>query len=87
MFLLAFLMISTFRYSSFKSLTLGKKSHFTILGIALLVALIYAYSAWTLLLIAVGYAGSGPASRLYSILRHHRRGMEEVPLRDPVRDH
>ncbi len=86
-FLLSFLMISTFRYSSFKSLTLGKKSHFTILGIALLVALIYAYSAWTLFLLAVGYAGSGPASRLYSLLRHRKRTVDEVALRDPLRDH
>ena len=46
-FLIAFLMVSTIRYSSLKHLTLGKKSHLTILVIALLVALVYNYSRQT----------------------------------------
>jgi CDP-diacylglycerol--serine O-phosphatidyltransferase len=86
-FVLAFLMISTLRYSSLKNLTLGRKSHFTILIIALLVALIYAYSRWTLLLLAVGYTSSGPVSRLYHFVRHKRRITEEIRLHDPLEDH
>ena len=86
-FLLAFLMISTFRYNSFKHLTLGKRSHFTILVIALLVALIYAYSRWTLLLLGLGYSLSGPAMRLYSLLRHRKRTIEDPHLHEPLEDH
>jgi CDP-diacylglycerol--serine O-phosphatidyltransferase len=86
-FLLAFLMISTFKYNSMKFLTLGRKSHFTILIIALLVALIYNYSDWSLLLFAAGYCLSGPLMRLYSLARHKKRLPEDIHLQDPVEDH
>jgi len=76
-FTLAYLMISTIKYSSLKNLTLGRKSHFTILGIALLVALIYNYSRWTLLALGCGYALSGPVTRLVHMIRHRRRHHEE----------
>jgi CDP-diacylglycerol--serine O-phosphatidyltransferase len=75
-FALAFLMVSTFRYSSLKQLTLQRKSHLTILILALLVALIYSYSRWTLLAIAVSYCLSGVLQRLYQLLRHKRPGDE-----------
>ena len=45
-----------------KHLTLGKKSHLTILVIALLVALIVYLSKPTLLALAVAYVISGPVS-------------------------
>jgi CDP-diacylglycerol--serine O-phosphatidyltransferase len=86
-FSLAFLMISTLRYSSLKNLTLGRKSHLTILVIALLVALIYSYSRWTLLLLAAVYAVSGPVSRLYHFVRRKKRIVEEIHLHDPLEDH
>jgi CDP-diacylglycerol--serine O-phosphatidyltransferase len=76
-FFLAFLMISRFRYSSFKSLTLGRRSHLTIVLLALLVALIYNYSRWTLLLLAAGYGLSEPLARLYSFARHSFHRLEE----------
>jgi CDP-diacylglycerol--serine O-phosphatidyltransferase len=69
-FLLAFLMISTFKYSSLKNLTIGRRSHFAILTIALLVVLIYTYSTYTLLALALIYSLSGPAVRIYSMFRH-----------------
>lgn len=71
--LLAFLMISTFKYNSLKNLTLGKKSHFTILILALIVALIYNYSDWSLLVLAVGYCVSGPIVRTYAYIHHRKR--------------
>jgi CDP-diacylglycerol--serine O-phosphatidyltransferase len=80
-------MISTFKYSSLKNLTLGRKSHLTILILALLVALIYNYSGWTLLVLAVTYTGSGPAVRLYSLVRRRRRVTEEIQIHDPLEDH
>ena len=86
-FLLAFLMISTFRYSSLKNLTLGRKSHFTILIIALLVALIYNYSDWTLLIIALTYASSGPLSKFYSMARHRKRAPEALHVQESGKEH
>jgi len=85
-FALSFLMVSTIRYSSLKSLTLGKKSHLTILFISLLVALIYNYSRPTLLAIAVAYTLSGVLARLYGLLRH-RRPAEELALAGPLEHH
>ena len=85
-FMLAFLMVSTIRYSSLKGLTLGKKSHLTILLLALLVALIYNYSTWTLLALAVGYVASGLLLRLYSMIRHKRTG-EDIAIADIPEHH
>lgn len=80
-FFLSFLMISTIRYSSFKHMTFGKKSHLTILVIALLVALIFFLSRPTLLALAIAYAISGPIARLYSAVRRRRTG-EGMTLAD-----
>lgn len=75
-FALAFLMISTVRYNSLKQLTLGRRSHLSILVIALPVALIFYYSRPTLLALALLYSGSGPVYRLYSITRRRKRSEE-----------
>jgi CDP-diacylglycerol--serine O-phosphatidyltransferase len=83
-FFLALLMISTIRYNSFKNLTLGSRSHLIILVLALLVALIYAYSRWTLLLVALAFVFMGPVSRLYSLVRHKKRIVDEIQLHDPL---
>jgi CDP-diacylglycerol---serine O-phosphatidyltransferase len=85
-FFLAFLMISTIRYSSLKHLTLGRKSHLTVLVIALLVAMIVFYSKPTLLAIAVVYGISGLVSRLFTLLRRKRLG-EEMTLADSTHHH
>jgi CDP-diacylglycerol---serine O-phosphatidyltransferase len=85
-FFLAFLMISTIRYSSFKNLTLAKKSHLTILIMALLVALIVFLSKPTLLALAAAYILSGPISRLYAMVRRKKPG-EEITLADSVTHH
>jgi len=79
-FVLAFLMVSTVRYSSLKHLTLGRKSHLTILVMAFLVALIFFLSRPTLLVLALAYAGSGPAARIYAMMRRKRTG--EMTLAD-----
>lgn len=85
-FFLAFLMISTIRYSSLKNLTLGKKSHLTILVMALLLALIVFLSKPTLLALAAAYVISGPVSRIYSFLRR-KKPSEETPLAESVTHH
>jgi CDP-diacylglycerol---serine O-phosphatidyltransferase len=76
-FFLAFLMVSTIRYSSFKNLTLGKKSHQTVLIIALLVAAIVYFTRWTFLALALAYCLSGIIARLYAFLRRKRQREEE----------
>ena len=75
-FFLAFLMISKIRYSSLKHLTLGRKSHLSILAIALLVALIFNYTRPTLLALALLYTGSGPVYRVYSMFRKKKPANE-----------
>ena len=85
-FFLAFLMISTIRYSSLKHLTLGRKSHLTILVIALLVALIFNYSKPTLLALAILYSGSGPVHRIYSMFRKKKPG-EDLKLANSEQHH
>ncbi len=85
-FMLAFLMISTIRYSSMKYLTLGKKSHLAVLVMALLFALIFFLSRPTLLILAGGYVASGPLARFYGILRR-KRPSEEMTLADSVQHH
>ncbi len=74
-FLLAFLMVSTIRYFSLKHLTLGKRSHLTVLLLAFLVALVFFLSKPTLLAIAVAYVISGPVARM---MPRHRRPGEEM---------
>jgi CDP-diacylglycerol--serine O-phosphatidyltransferase len=78
-FALALLMISTIRYFSLKHLTLSRKSHLTILVLALLVALIFFLSRPTLLAIAITYVLSGPAVRIYG---GRRRKPDEMKLAD-----
>lgn len=85
--LLAFLMISTFKYNSLKHLTLGRRSHFTILLIALLVALIYNYSDWTFLGMAFAYVLSGPVVRISHFVHHKKHQPEEIQLHDPLENH
>lgn len=83
-FFLAFLMISTIRYSSLKHLTLGRKSHLSILVIALLVALIFNYTRPTLLALALLYSGSGPVYRVYYMFRK-KKPAGEFTLADSSR--
>jgi CDP-diacylglycerol---serine O-phosphatidyltransferase len=78
-FMLALLMISTMKYSSLKYLTLGKKSHLTILVIALLVALCVFLSKQTFLALATLYVISGPIARISAFL-HRKRNGEEMTL-------
>ena len=84
-FLLSFLMVSTIRYSSLKQLTIGRKSHLTVLIIALLVALIFYYSKETLLLMGLAYCSSGVLHRIFSVLRQRKRS--EIVYRDPLEHH
>lgn len=84
-FALSFLMVSTIRYSSLKNLTLGRKSHQTVLLIALFVAAVFYYSKWTLLILGAIYSLSGITQKLYHMVRHKKP--QEVPLIDSLGPH
>jgi CDP-diacylglycerol--serine O-phosphatidyltransferase len=82
--LLGFLMVSTIRYPSFKQLDLrSRKSKFTIVFLATMVALIYHYSQIMLLLIATVYASSGLLGKLIHIFHHKgepARGADSIKI-------
>lgn len=70
---LAFLMISTLRYSSFKNLGVGNRNpRIIVIVLALCVVLIWFYSQWFLLIIAIAYASHGIVAKLWSLARPRR---------------
>jgi len=61
---LSFLMVSTLRFTSFKSIGTGRRlSARMAIGMIAIAALIYLYSQWVLLLLAVAYVAHGLLSR------------------------
>ena len=63
MVVLAFLMVSTFRYRSVKGFDLRRRrSYMTVLGIALLLVLIVAHPEASLLAVTSLYTASGPVA-------------------------
>lgn len=67
------LMISTWRYYSFKDLDLRRKRKFpVVIVVAVIVVLIWFYSQVVLLLIAAGYLLSGVLAKLTHVLRRSR---------------
>jgi CDP-diacylglycerol--serine O-phosphatidyltransferase len=68
--ILAFLMVSTIRYSSFKNI--GAPNYHPrvlILGIALVVLAIWFYSQWSLLIISTLYASHGLIAKFWSMVK------------------
>ena len=74
---LAFLMISTLRYSSFKNAGVGNRNpRILIIGLALVAMLIWFYSQYFLLAVATAYASHGVIMKLWSLLRPRRAEAE-----------
>jgi CDP-diacylglycerol--serine O-phosphatidyltransferase len=72
---LAFLMVSTVRYRSFKGIDLKKRRPYIyVLGIALLFVFIAAYLEYSLLALATLYTLSGPSLYLFSLLARRHKG-------------
>ncbi len=70
---LSVLMVSTLRYSSFKSVGTGKRSpRVTILAIAAIFMLIWLYSRYVLLALVTGYVLHGILLKLWSMMRRPR---------------
>jgi len=71
----AFLMVSTLRYWSFKTFDLrSRRSYFSMVGIAALLALVATEPAWALLAWSCGYAASGPVAYLIALVRRKGDG-------------
>jgi phosphatidylserine synthase len=81
--ILGFLMISTLRYTSFKTTASGRQSGYLILIIAALGMLIWLYSRYILFAIAVTYVAHGVIWYLLNLLRPSRR-MKDAQIKNPV---
>jgi CDP-diacylglycerol--serine O-phosphatidyltransferase len=60
---LSLLMVSTLRFTSFKSIGVGRRNARLVIAVIALVGLIYLYSQWVLLLLVIGYVVHGLLSR------------------------
>jgi CDP-diacylglycerol---serine O-phosphatidyltransferase len=70
---LAFLMVSTLRYSSFKNVgTQNTNPRVLILALALVGLLVWFYSRWMLLLVSTLYVAHGIVGKLWSLVRTRR---------------
>ena len=58
---LSLLMVSTLRFTSFKSVGTGRRNARLVIAMIALVGLIYLYSQWVLLLLTIAYVVHGPA--------------------------
>jgi CDP-diacylglycerol--serine O-phosphatidyltransferase len=78
--LLSFLMVSTWRYYSFKGISLLRpRSPLTMILIALAIFLIWNYSQIVLLLMAIAYVSSGIVIRAGGIVRRRLRHAPPPP--------
>ena len=78
--LLSFLMVSTWRYYSFKGFSLLRpRPPLTIIVLGVLIYLIWNYSQPVLLIMAIAYVGSGIAIRAGGILRRRWRHTPPPP--------
>jgi CDP-diacylglycerol--serine O-phosphatidyltransferase len=83
--LLSFLMVSTWRYYSFKGLRLNRpRSYLTVILLGALIYLIWVASQIVLLAMATVYVGSGIVIRIGGIIRRHLR---HVPPPPPQPEH
>ena len=85
--LLAFLMVSTWRYPSFKDLTVVKpQSPISFVFIGSFIYLVWTFPQPVLLALAVGYVGSGIVIRVGGALRRRWRGHQQ-PEPPPTEQH
>jgi CDP-diacylglycerol--serine O-phosphatidyltransferase len=81
---LAFLMVSTFRYRSFKGVDLRRRrSYISVLGIALLFLLVATQPEASLLAVTSLYTVSGPIAAAASVLRRRGEPRQPQPVEAP----
>lgn len=86
LFILSFLMISTWRYYSFKGISLLRpRSYLMIVATGAAIYLIWNYSQVVLLLMAAAYVTSGIVTRVGGVVRRrvHRHGPQH-PMEHPI---
>jgi CDP-diacylglycerol--serine O-phosphatidyltransferase len=74
---LSLLMVSTMRFSSFKSVGAGRRNGRLVIAMIGLIGLIYLYSQWVLLILVVGYLAHGLLSRGFTSI--FRRSSDKQP--------
>jgi CDP-diacylglycerol--serine O-phosphatidyltransferase len=78
--LLSFLMVSTWRYYSFKGLSLNRpRSYLTVIVVGALIYLVWLASQIVLLIMAAVYVSSGIVIRIGGIIRRHLRHAPPPP--------
>lgn len=79
---LAFLMVSTVRYTSFKNIGGARNYHprVFILLLAVFVLAIWFYSEWSLLILATLYSSHGVVGKLWSLVRPRRTAVDQQEL-------
>ena len=78
--ILGVLMVSTIRYTSFKSSGSGKRNLYLVLVIAAIGMLIWLYSKYVVLILAAIYVSHGVIWHLASLLRRERKIEEANPV-------
>ena len=74
---LSLLMVSTMRFTSFKSVGAGRRNSRLVIAMIALIGLIYLYSQWVLLLLVVAYLAHGLLSRGFTSI--FRRSSDKQP--------
>lgn len=83
--LLGFLMVSTWRYYSFKGISLTRpRSYLIVVLLGALIYLIWNYSEAVLFLMAILYVGSGIVIRIGGLIKRHLRNTPPPP--EPERE-
>ncbi|MGI8959056.1 MAG: CDP-diacylglycerol--serine O-phosphatidyltransferase [Bryobacteraceae bacterium] len=80
--LVALMMVSTWRYPSFKQISSSKPRSPLIVLIVGAVAIIWAWSQPVLLILAVAYVLSGILLRIGGLIRRHKKLRPRAPLRE-----
>jgi len=83
---LSFLMVSTWRYRSFKDLNLLRpRSPFSIILVGVIIYVFWNYSRTALLILGASYVGSGIVVRIGGLLKRRMNGVPPVqPEGNPV---
>jgi len=79
---LGLLMVSTLRFTSFKSVGTGRRNARLVIAMIALVGLIYLYSQWVLLLLVIAYVVHGLLSRGFTSLTRRSPEKQSAEMRE-----
>src|SRR5437588_2622292 len=79
---LSVLMVSTLRFTSFKSIGVGRRNARLVIGMIALAGLIYLYSQWVLLILIVAYVVHGLLARVLSSLARRPSQNDTLEIRE-----